>query len=60
VVFTPANGTAKITITVTGVDDNIVDGDQRFRIITDACTSSDATYDKVNPKDVKVVNQDND
>lgn len=48
------------TVTVTGVDDNIVDGDVALSIVLAPCTSSDPAYDGVNPLDVAVLNRDND
>jgi len=48
------------TVTVTGVDDNLVDNDQSFTIITNACTSTDPAYSGVNPRDVSAINRDND
>ena len=44
VTFTPANWNAPQTVTVTGVDDGLVDGDQVYTIVTDPATSADATY----------------
>ena len=49
-----------VTVTVTGIDDAIVDGDIAFSIILDACTSNDATYNGADPRDVAVINLDND
>ena len=48
------------TVTVTGVDDTIVDGDQLLTIVLDACTSTDPQYSGYNPRDVTVINRDND
>src|SRR5690606_23283317 len=47
------------TVTVTGVDDALVDGDIAYSIIT-SVTSADADYAAINPADVSVVNLDND
>ncbi|WP_417731449.1 Calx-beta domain-containing protein [Rosistilla oblonga] len=57
VVFTPQNWNQPKTFTVTGVDDNIDDGDVSYTIITSAIQSSDPNYSGVNPADVTVVNQ---
>ncbi len=48
------------TVTVTGVDDMEVDGDRPFAIQLNACTSTDPLYSGFNPRDVGVVNKDND
>ncbi len=60
VVFTPANFGTEQTVTITGVDDTVDDGDQVFLIVTAPCTSSDPAYDGVNPRDVSARNIDND
>jgi hypothetical protein len=59
VTFTPANFATLQSITVSGVDDAILDGDQLFTIITAACTSTDSTYNGMDPRDVSVLNRDN-
>jgi hypothetical protein len=57
--FTPASfGTQNVI--VKGVDDAVRDGDQLYTVVFDACTSSDASYDGYDPRDVSVVNRDND
>lgn len=48
------------TVTVTGVDDPDVDGDRPFAIQLNACTSTDPLYSGFNPRDVAVINRDND
>ncbi|HTL36169.1 MAG TPA: hypothetical protein VL326_23720 [Kofleriaceae bacterium] len=48
------------TVTVTGVDDALVDGDISLTILLNACTSSDLAYNGSNPRDVAVTNRDND
>jgi hypothetical protein len=47
-------------VTVTGVDDNLVDGDVAYSIVTAAATSSDGSYSGLNAADVSVTNTDND
>lgn len=47
-------------VTVTGVDDEIDDGNVMYTILTGAATSSDPTYDGFDPADVSVTNVDND
>ncbi len=58
--FTSANWNTAQTVTVTGVDDAIVDGDVVYNIITAAATSTDASYNGMNAADVSVTNTDND
>jgi hypothetical protein len=47
------------TVTVTGADDVAADKAQTYHVITGAAFSSDTDYDKLDPDDVTVVNQDN-
>src|SRR5262249_42465995 len=58
--FTPANYNAPQTVTVKGVNDNIADGSQPYKIITSQATSTDPTYNAINPPDVSVTNADDD
>ncbi|MDH5580232.1 MAG: calcium-binding protein, partial [Betaproteobacteria bacterium] len=58
--FTAANWNVAQTVTVTGVDDAIADGDIGYTILTAAAVSSDTTYNGINPDDVSVTNTDND
>jgi hypothetical protein len=58
--FTAMNWNAKQTVTVTGVDDNLVDGDQPFAIAFTATTSTDTRYAGITPANVAVTNVDND
>ncbi|MCK0136045.1 gliding motility-associated C-terminal domain-containing protein, partial [Arenibacter sp. S6351L] len=63
VVFTPSNWNVAQTVTVTGVDDIVVDGDISYAIVTGNVTSSDTGYDALNAggvADVAVVNIDDD
>src|SRR6185503_12693635 len=48
------------TVTVTGVDDSVVDGNIVYSILTQAATSSDPLYNGLNPVNVTVTNNDND
>ncbi len=59
-VFTSANWNAPQTVTVTGVDDAIADGNQPYRIVLSAATSGDPLYNGVDPPDVGVTNLDDD
>ena len=58
--FTSANWNIPQTVTVTGVDDLLVDGDIAFQIVTAAADSTDAGYNGLNAVDVGVTNNDND
>ncbi|MBX7147565.1 hypothetical protein K1X76_00645 [bacterium] len=58
--FTSANWNTPQTVTVTGVNDNIIDGNVNFNIITAAATSNDSNFDGVNAADVTATNNDND
>jgi hypothetical protein len=58
--FTGGDWNTPHVVTVTGVDDFIVDGDISFSILTAAATSSDSYYNGLNPSDVSVLNLDND
>jgi len=48
------------TVTVTGVDDTIEDGDAGYTVVLSPASSTDPNYDGLDPVDVSVVNQDND
>ncbi|MBU2509682.1 LamG domain-containing protein [bacterium] len=48
------------TVTVTGEDDSLRDGDVSFAIILGAASSTDASYDGLDPSDVPITNIDND
>jgi hypothetical protein len=60
VTFTDANWDDPQTITVTGVNDFIVDGNIGYSIVTATITSSDGNYNGLNPDDVSITNTDND
>ena len=45
---------------MTGVDDDLDDGDVAYSIVTAAATSADANYNGINAADVAVTNTDND
>lgn len=59
VTFTPTNWNVAQTITVTGVDDAIVDGNVAYTIVLSPATSTDPLYNGVNPPDVSLTNTDN-
>jgi len=60
--FTTLNWNTPQTVTMTGVNDDVDDGDQPYLIFTNNPTSSDPDYDGAgaNPADVSVVNLDDD
>ena len=58
--FTTANWNAAQTVTVTGVDDVLDDGDVAYTIVTAAATSADPIYNGLDAADVAVTNTDND
>ncbi|MCU0545457.1 MAG: S8 family serine peptidase, partial [Oscillatoriaceae cyanobacterium Prado104] len=59
ITFTPANWNQPQTVTVTGVDDNVADGNIAYNIVTAAATSTDSNYNNLNPDDVSATNTDN-
>jgi hypothetical protein len=58
--FTPGNWSDPQTITVTGVDDTIVDGSPSYKIVLSKPTSTDADYAAIDPDDVSLTNTDDD
>ncbi len=58
--FTTGNWNTAQTVTVTGVDDNVDDGDRSYTIVLAAATSTDTDYSGADPDDVSVVNTDDD
>ncbi len=58
--FTPANWDEPQTVTVTGVDDNIVDGTVIFDVVVEVNASSPLSYVFVNDQTVTVENIDDD
>jgi hypothetical protein len=58
--FTTGNWNTPQTITVTGIDDLLDDGDMSYIITLAAITSADLTYNGLNPSDVTVINDDDD
>ena len=57
-VFEPEAWSTPRTITVTGADDAVDDGDQAYAIVLGTATSADAKYAGVNPTDVALTNVD--
>src|SRR5207244_3646325 len=60
VTFTSADWNTPQTVTVTGVNDALDDGDIAYSIVTAAATSADSSYSPVNASYVSVTNTDND
>lgn len=58
--FTAGNWQTPQTVTVSGVDDDLVDGDQVYLIITSAAVSTDPVYSGMNAEDVQLTNTDDD
>ncbi len=58
--FTSANWNAPQTVTVSGVDDDVEDGDVTYRIVVTAAVSDDPMYNGLDPADVSVTNTDDD
>ncbi|MDD4787036.1 MAG: Calx-beta domain-containing protein, partial [Pirellulales bacterium] len=58
--FTPANWRIPKQVTVTGVDDSVVDGDRSCTILLSPAASADPQYAGMQPVGVSVRNLDND
>lgn len=58
--FTKDNWFLNQTVTVTGVDDDTVDGDIAYEIILNVNEESDEWYANITPDNIELVNQDND
>jgi hypothetical protein len=59
ITFTPANWNVVQTVTVTGVDDGVVDGPVAFTLLL-TVTSTDPAYANVAPEPAPAVNEDDD
>jgi len=57
-IFSSGNWNSAATVTLTGVDDTVVDGTATVTIVTAAVTSLDGSYSGLNPADVSVDNRD--
>jgi hypothetical protein len=57
--FTTANWSTPQTVTATGADDSINDGDIGYSIVTAAASSADSNYNGLDAVDVSVTNIDN-
>lgn len=58
--FTPSNWNTYQVVTITGVNDALLDGDVAYQIVTGAMVSTDANFNGVACPDVSVTNRDND
>ncbi|MEW6405130.1 MAG: hypothetical protein AB1649_25325, partial [Chloroflexota bacterium] len=58
--FTPEDWNSTKTVTVTGVDDSVDDGDMAYMVNIGPAVSADPTYNGLDPDDVLVINRDND
>ncbi len=58
--FTTANWNTPQTVTVTGVNDDVDDGDIAYTIVTGPASSSDTVYNLLNPADRTFTNIDDD
>jgi hypothetical protein len=58
--FTASNWNTPQTVTVTGVDDVLCDGNVAYAILTAAARSADRGYNNLDPANVAVTNTDND
>lgn len=54
------NWNSNTRITVEGVDDEVIDGDQTYRVVFLPCSSTDTDYDGLVPPSVSFRNEDND
>ncbi|MEG4202206.1 Calx-beta domain-containing protein, partial [Microcoleus sp. Pol12A5] len=59
ITFTPANWKTAQPVTVTGVNDSIVDGNIDYKIVTELAVSDDPNY-KLDAADVSITNKDDD
>jgi alpha-tubulin suppressor-like RCC1 family protein len=58
--FTPANFATAQTVTITGKDDDVDDGDVAYKVVFGAATSTDSGYSGKKPADIALTNIDND
>lgn len=59
-VFTTADWNIPRTVTVTGIDDAVDDGDVAYALVTGTTTSADGNYNGLDPIDPPLVNRDDD
>jgi hypothetical protein len=58
--FGTSNWSVPQTVTVTGVNDPVADGNVAYTIVTAPATSADTRYAGLDPADVSVTNNDDD
>jgi hypothetical protein len=58
--FTNSNWSTPQTVTVTGVNDSVKDGNISYAVVLGITTSLDSNYSNLNPADITVTNNDND
>jgi len=58
--FTAGNWNVAQTVTVTGVDDAVADGDAAYTVLIGPATSGDTGYNGLDPADVALTNTDDD
>ncbi len=58
--FTPGNWNLPQAVTVTGVDDQLVDGEVGYFIVTNPANSADSKYNLLDAVDIGLTNRDND
>lgn len=58
--FTPLDYDQVQTVTITGQNDDVDDGDQAYAIVLGAVTSADGAYAGLDPPDVSLTNEDDD
>jgi hypothetical protein len=56
----PTDGTNARRVTVTGVDDSVIDGDISAVILLAPAVSADLRFNGIDPRDMPVINRDND
>ncbi|MBA3483776.1 MAG: hypothetical protein H0T51_18385, partial [Pirellulales bacterium] len=56
--FTPANWNVPQAVTISGIDDGVVDDDIAFSVLVGTVTSLDAEYNGLDPSDVAAVSTD--
>ena len=59
-VFSPVEWPANLTVTVSGVDETLTDGNRQYTIVTDPAVSADPNYNGIDAVDVSAVNVDDD
>ena len=59
-IFTPGNWSVAQTVTVTGVDDSVVDGDVGYEVVLGVANTTDYNYAGLDPDDVALTNADDD